>query len=364
MAARDDEVLWRSRPLSEWERPTRAAARNLTTALVALEAAYLPRIERGIIHLTNARTEEWDVFAEQFDPGGTLASIGWQPDDLLHAADGLLLLLGRSDPLTREWSELVRRAPQRTWDQLRGDALVAIEKRVAAEVLLRCYEDLAQRGVVPALQTRTDAFHHERERVSFRRVPLDANLSSLGISPHPGVVLVVEGEAEEVIVPRVRDHIRIPDEAQVIRSVVLRGVGHDLTKLAAFACAPMVDRPQGDGWLLVKPPTHLLVVVDPDRPFDTPEGVEGERQKIVDEMVAVVRAQGVDPNRDDLESLVEVSTWNERCFEFEHFSDSELAEAVLAVHADCNGLDQMGLERALAMQRTWSGDRERVEELA
>lgn len=348
---RGDDVVWQSRPLSGWETPARAAARNLTTALVALEAAYLPRIERGVIHLTNAKTEDWDAFTERFDAVGVLASIGWQPDDLLRAAGILLLPLRRSDPLTHEWSELVRRAPQRTWDHLQGDALAAIDRRVAAEVLLRCYEDLAHVGVVAALNTRTDAFHSERERISFRRVPLDANLATLGISPHPGVVLVVEGETEEVIVPRVRDHVRIPDEAQVIRSIVLRGVGHDLTKLAAFACAPMIDQPQRDGWLLVKPPTHLLVVVDPDPPFDSPAGVETERQKIIDEMVAVVRAQGVDPDRSDLESLVEVSTWQEGCFEFEHFSDSELADALLAVHADCNGLDHARLERALGEHR-------------
>jgi hypothetical protein len=353
---RNNEPVWRSRALTEWERPARAAARNLTTALVALEARYLPLIQRGVIHLTNAEMPEWDAFAEQFDPAATLANIGWQPDDLLHAADNLLMWLRRSDPLTRDWSELVRRAPQRSWDHLQGDALAAIDKRVAAEILLRCYEDLADHGVVAAVETRTDAFHSERERISFRGEPLDANLSSLGISPHPGVVLVIEGETEEVIVPRVRDHIRIPDDAHVIHSVVLRGVGHDLTKLAAFACAPMLDRRQGDGWLLVKPPTHLLVAVDPDAPFDTAAGVEAQRQKIIDEIVAVLRAQGVDPNRGDLESLVDVSTWSEPCFEFEHFSNSELADALLAVHPDCGGLDHAGLEEALAQQRAHGQD--------
>jgi hypothetical protein len=103
--------------------------------------------------------------------------------------------------------------------------------------------------------------------------------------------------------------------------------------------------------LLVKPPTHLLVVVDPDPPFETPGRVEMQRQRIVDEMVAVVRAQGVDPDRAELESLVEVTTWSERCFEFAHFTDSELAGAIVAIHPDCNGLDRGALEGALAMQR-------------
>ena len=79
-----------------------------------LEVRYLPRIERGATHLTNAETEEWEAYAERFDPVETLTSIGWRPDGLLRAADGLLIWLRRSDPLTREWSELLRRAPQRT----------------------------------------------------------------------------------------------------------------------------------------------------------------------------------------------------------------------------------------------------------
>jgi hypothetical protein len=185
---------------------------------------------------------------------------------------------------------------------------------------------------------------------------LDATLSTLGISPHPGVVLVVEGETEEVIVHRVRDHIRVPTEARLIRSVVLRGVGHDLTKLAAFACAPLIDRPEGDEWLLVRPPTQLLVLVDPDPPFDTPERVAAQRAKVVDEMVAVTRAQGVDPERSELEALVEVATWNQSCFEFVHFTDDELASALLAVHGDCNGLDHTSLRTALGSQRASGHD--------
>lgn len=354
----DRSLIWRSRALTEWEALGRPAARRLTAVLVALEARYIPQIEAGVLHLMNTDMEEWEAFAGQFDPEATLHSLGWDATDLLRAADDLLIWLHRVDPLRREWSELARRAPQRSWDDLQGDALAAMDKRVAAEILLRCYEDLAARGLVPPLASRTDVFHREAqvERISHRAQSLDVTLSRLGLSPHPSVVLVVEGETEEIIVPRVREHIRIPVGAEVIRSVVLRGVRHDLTKLAAFACAPLIERPQGDGWLLVKPPTHLLVLVDSDRPFDTAAGVENERQKIVDEMVAVVRSQGVEPDRGDLESLVDVSTWTERCFEFAHFTDSELAETLLAVHPNCNGLDRESLVEALRLQRTHRQD--------
>src|SRR5439155_8488896 len=59
---------WRSRPLSKWEQPACTATRRLTTALVRLEIWYLPRIERGATHLRTPRREEWEAYAEGFDP--------------------------------------------------------------------------------------------------------------------------------------------------------------------------------------------------------------------------------------------------------------------------------------------------------
>ena len=39
-------------------------------------------------------------------------------------------------------------APQRAWADLSGAALVAVDCRIAAEIFLRCYEDIASRGVL------------------------------------------------------------------------------------------------------------------------------------------------------------------------------------------------------------------------
>jgi hypothetical protein len=347
---------WRLRTLTVWETQIAERSRQLAALLVALEARYLPVLERGWLHLRNAATEQWETFAQHFDPAAVLVRLNRDPADLLRSADDLLFGARRIDPLGHHWSELLRRAPQRTWDDLSGDALVALDHRIAAEILLLCYEDLAERGTVAALTERNDLFHTERERISYRPRQLDTNLSSLGLSPHPGVILVVEGETEEVLVPLVRDHIRIPGQAEVIQSVVLRGVSRDLTKLAAFASAPLLgekmpSHSQGDVWVTVKPPTRLVVVVDPDPPYDSPENVEEQRRLIVEEIIAVVRAQGVEPNRDDVDSLVSVKTWSESCFEFAHFTDGELAEALLKVHPHCGSLDQARLVAALRAQR-------------
>jgi hypothetical protein len=360
---RPDENLgtWRSRTLDAWETAIAERSRQLVALLVALEARYLPVLERGWLHIRNATNEQWDTFVQHFDPAAALATLNRDPADLLRSADILLFGARRCDPLGHNWSELMRRAPQRTLDDLSGDALVALDHRIAAEILLLCYEDLAARGAVAPLTERYDLFHTERERISYRPRSLDTNLSRLGLSPHPGVILVVEGETEEDFVPLVRDRIPIPGQAEVIQSVVLRGIRRDLTKLAAFASAPLLGEKmppqnQGEAWVTVKPPTRLMVVVDPDAPYDSPENVEAQRRLIVEEIIAVVRAQGVEPNPDDIDSLVSVKTWSESCFEFAHFTDDELAEALLHVHPHCDGWDKARLVAALRAQRDHGWD--------
>jgi hypothetical protein len=99
-----------------------------------------------------------------------------------------------------------------------------------------------------------------------------------------------------------------------------------------------------------------VVAVDPDDPYNTAEAVEAERQKIIKEIIAVVRAQGVDPDRSAIESLIRVTTWQESCFEFAHFDNDELAEALLTVHCQHGGLDAGRLATALDHHRRNSQD--------
>jgi hypothetical protein len=357
---RRDQIKWRSAQPNDFGLNHARTSRRRSAVLVAIESRYLPTVVHDWVTLSNAAVEEWETYRAAFDATTLMAKLGLELDDLLRLADGMLLRLDRLDPLGRDWSELVRRAPRRAWDELSGDALLAMEYRIGGEMLLQCYEDLAERGVCAPVGDRADIFHSAHQRLSYRSQPLDANLSSLGLSPHPGVVLVVEGETEEVLVPRVRDYIRIPNNPELVQSVVMRGVKHDLTKLAAFASAPLVDRQEVEVWRVAKPPTRLMVVVDPDKPFDSAASVELERKKILDEIVAVVRAQGVEPGREDIDTLVSIRTWTASCFEFEHFTDLELADALLAQHPNCGGLDRERLASAIVLHRSNGQDIRRV----
>ena len=50
------------------------------------------------------------------------------------------------DPVPDAWMRLMLRVPHNSWDDLKDAALLAMEYREAAEILLLFYEDLADRG--------------------------------------------------------------------------------------------------------------------------------------------------------------------------------------------------------------------------
>jgi hypothetical protein len=337
--------------LSAWQHEEALSLRRLSCLLVALEARYLPEIKPPSIHLTNASYEEWDEYRRNFTPLDVVTRLGWTPEEVAKVAERLLIGLSRREPCQGHWSQLIRRAAYRAWDDFAGEALTVLDCRMAAEILLLCFDDMASGGDILPLADHTDWFSLDKERLSYAPESLDGNLSALGLSPHPGVVLVVEGETEELLIPRVRDRLQLTDDTGIVRSVVMRGTKASLSKLVAFAAGPLIERTVGDNWLLAKPPTRVFVAVDPDKPFDTPENAEAERLRMVDEIVAVVRAQGVNPEREDLDSLVHVETWTESCFEFAHFSDDELAQAIASIHPNRGGLSNPELAKALGIHR-------------
>lgn len=146
-----------------------------------------------------------------------------------------------------------------------------------------------------------------------------------------------------------------PDAPELIRVLKLGGVGWKLEKVAALAAAPLVGgKIEGQsGWWLIKPPTRLVVAVDPEgKQFGSPEKVAKTRELIMNEIRDVLKAQGVESAREsELDELVEIRTWSESCYEFDHFTDEELADGIVEVHSTINGLTCDELIQALAVER-------------
>ncbi|MFI7509060.1 hypothetical protein ACIBSS_19755 [Micromonospora aurantiaca] len=326
--------------------------RNLSIVLSALEARYLPKIEPEWIRVRNSEIEDWEQYRKSFAPAEFADAFNYPPEHAQADAEQLLRRAEYIDPLGPDWGSLARRAPNRALDKLSGAALRAMDCREAAEILLLYYEDMASRGGAAPLPT-IPPFEPDplRERLSARRQSLDEDLQSLGLSPHPRVVLIIEGETEEELFPLARGLSGLSDAPELVRFLTLRGIKGDLTKVAALAATPLVGERHGDTWSLIKPPTILLIAVDPEESYSNPVGIANERGKIIKEVARVLAAQGVTVHPDDLEELVHVRTWDERCFEFAHFDNDELADAVIRLAPTINGLTREDLIKDIEKKR-------------
>lgn len=332
-----------------------ARFRHIAIAATALEARYLPVLDPEWIHLSNADPDEWRAYRSGFDAVAVSKVLNYTAEKAREHAEFLLVRAHSMDPFGRSWGQLVRRAPRDAWKDLKDAALSAMDMRETAELLLLFYEDLAEHGVAEALPDlgSARAWHPLHERLSYRRDSLDQDLTRLGISPHPRVVLAIEGDTEEIHVPKVWKALGYAVAPELVRILKLGGVDHDLKKVAALAAAPLVGQrvPGQDFWQLIKPPTQLLVAVDPEGKYFRPGRVDKTRTDILNEIRGVLKAQGATTTDEELNYLVEIHTWEQSCYEFTHFSDEELADAIMAVHKTIDGLTRAELVNSIAASR-------------
>ena len=336
--------------------------RKMAIALTAVEARYLPNLDPEFIQLSNVPdVADWADYRAGFNPVQAQAWLSYPSEQISQDAEFLLLMRAhRLDPVGDDWSQLMRRAPAKSRKYLKDAALIAMDDRIAAEILLRFYEDLALRGQAEPLPDLSGSmgWHPLRERLSNREGTLDEALTDLGISPHPRVVLALEGETEVYHAPLVWRTLGYSSAPELIRVLKLGGVGQNLQKVAALNVAPLIGKqvpaPGATAWTVIRPLAHLLLAVDPDKPFNTPENIEKERTKLLNEIKDVLKTQGVErPNPDELEHLVEIRVWNASCYEFAHFTDEELADGITAAHETVNGWTR---DELIAALNYWRGE--------
>lgn len=261
----------------------------------------------------------------------------------------------------------MRRAPAKSRKYLKDAALTAMDDRIAAEILLRFHEDLALRGKAEPLPDLSGSmgWHPLHERLSSRTGTMDEALTDVDISPHPRVVLALEGETEVYHAPLVWRTLGYSSAPELIRILELGGVGQNLQKVAALNVAPLIGKqvpaPGATAWTVIRPSAYLLLAVDPDKPFNTPESIDKERTKLLDEIEDVPKSHGVErPNPDELDHLIDVRVWDAPCYEFAHFTDEELADGIITVHPTIGGWTRDELVTALGYWRTKDTDIKRV----
>lgn len=309
--------------------------RAIALTVTLLEARYLPEVEPGWNRLRGVNGDEWFAWCAAYDTTQQLAllsTIGVALTDVHDFAERLLVSARLLDP-TGQWGALIRRAPAEKWESTKGDLALAMNQRLAAEILLRFCADA---GGEPPVRSAADSrdWHPLNDRISDRTEPVGQILMRLGVSPHPGAILVVEGETERRTAARILDELGLDDASQLVQIISTSGVDRNLQVLAAAAAAPILEERHPDAYDMLRPPCHLIAVLDPEGKYKTPKQVERERQKVVKAIVDVVTTQRDDAETMHLDSLVELRAWTDGTFEFSHYTDAELLDAITTVHTD------------------------------
>jgi len=164
-------------------------------------------------------------------------------------------------------------------------------------------------------------------------------------------VVAIEGATEMLIVPRVMKVLGMRIDPTWIRLVNFEGT-KDLSLLARYAAEPILGDDRGEFVMLDRPVTRFLVLTDAENKFKTPADRAAQRKLLLD---SITRALPADL-RPDLylrsARIVEIMTWGKHPFEFAHFSDGRLADAMLNIAAVPHPTGRADLLRAIDLQRT------------
>ena len=317
--------------LARWRDQARAL-RESVVAACALEARHYPNIS-GRYSVGFGESDAFFDWQQAETAETELAWLGVGADWLWHGAAHLLEQADSFDPLV-EWLDLVRLVTPDRWDQLRGPARLSLDLRVVAELLLDCHDEL-EPHVTRSAPERPRV--RRRPAVTTRlgnRRSTDEVLTEFGISPHPRLVLVLEGATEIYMWSQTLAFYGLSFSDDFITVVDAYGVDRDLATLMAFA-APRVVPVEPEGSLaMTRPPTRFLIIGDPEGKMATAAGRDQRRgvwvQRLLDTMPIGYRDEVV---RGQLDHLVFVETWNrvEDAFEFAHFTPRQIAAGLQRV---------------------------------
>jgi hypothetical protein len=336
-------------PLIPGDADVMDGGRHLAVFLSALDMHYLPQILLAAHH-----ARAWEKEDRDFRTAQRVEMFGLKSESIATAAETLLLRAKSIDPMG-QFYELVRQAHPTTWAGLRGDALLAMDYRVAAEILLRTLEDLGSRDL-SARPSRKGRMYESvlDERLQAEPERLDEMLASRGLSPRPAVVLVLEGETEMLLMPRVLAEIYgKPIPSTLIEAIDMKTIDRDLDLLVRHEAGPKLgDSLTSDVVLLTRPPTRILVAVDPEKKYADAASVRRQRDLLVrrlhEALPAGMRSAAA---MRQLRYLVQVVTWGTVPWEFANFTNTELAEAIGRCSVLPPGVTRRSLITDLAAER-------------
>ncbi len=313
---------WSAFP-EDWATDDAQRSRELAILLSAIEPRYLPVVDDGWVRLRNASHEEWRAYRDSFEPKALARQLSVTAAGVRTLAEQQLLSAKSLDPLG-PWARLVRHAKPSYQEKLKGIPLLCVDLRTAAEMLLLFAEELGE-----SIPTGDAAFYHPvNDRLSRHGTQLDVALQEVGVSPHTRVALVVEGETEVLLVRRILEHLGHGPTPAGLDVIPMRGVRNKerIMRLAAHLATPIVTDSYPDRYHTLRPLCRVVVATDPEAPMDQPAEFKAKLISLIRQGLEDQGIDDVDP--ESLEWLVTVETWGQP-FEFEHFTDTEIAGALL-----------------------------------
>jgi hypothetical protein len=233
----------------------------------------------------------------------------------------------------QKWLPLIRHASHTAWSKLRGEPLDCHWLRVAAEVLLLTYEDLAASGQLEPLpdisgSTWWTALHDRLGRTGSHVEPLERVLGQFGLSPHPRVLILVEGETELNHLPNLLAQFGL-DRPEQVRVQQTEGSSVNPRLLARYVITPRIGQKLGDTWQLRATPTALVIAMDPEGLWATSEKRDLQSKRIMQAIREEVERQDGKIGDTDLDVLVDIRVWDEQLsYELANFSDDELVPVI------------------------------------
>ena len=164
-----------------------------------------------------------------------------------------------------------------------------MEMRFAAEMLLYYYDDLAAAGSAEPLSPLPKSFSHpraDRLKVNYpERAKTLQRWTALRLVNAPAVVVAVEGHTEMEILPRILELSQAGPSTGLVAFVNLKSVDANV-KLVARSVAVPVLLPERPGRATVlRPLVGLVIVVDQESNYSSPERIEQQKQTIINEIL-------------------------------------------------------------------------------
>ena len=348
-----DGVEWELPPADNMAVARARGTRSLAIILEVLSPRYRPRVVKSFS--VSFPEDSAEMERHMWSPPSSTSSeqvllSGIEPDTFLGQAESLLTQARFFDPMG-DWHQVVRAGAPNRWSDLKFDALQAMDWRIAAEMLLLFYEDLAD--PLPEPPKTWHAPRHDRLRIDH---PERSNaLQRFRLENSPAVLVGVEGETEEYMMSRVLEWGGHGSETGLVDIVNLKGIDADVGLIARALVTPRLTQQFPHRARLLRPLTSLVVAVDQEGRYGSPEKQQGQRDRIIRQIwESLPEAFRTATVLEDLQHLVAVETWGEEgCFEFAHFTDKELALAIRRIAHERKQTvpPQEQIEKALATHR-------------